>query len=283
MMDPTYCKIREASNPHTLKARLFFEDIQETCGQFLGSDPVDRATKDFCSVWWELYLAYALDNVGIPLVTRAIRTHPEEGPDLLTENPRIWVEAVAPKSGDGPDALSEPLPGQLFTVPIDDFVLRLRTAIDAKVLKLRRYIKDGTISPGDAAIIAVSGGRLPFRFTEAPIPNIVRAVFGVGSPILEINPAARKIVGRSIEYRDHVLKKSGFPVDTDVFLRDESANVSAVLYSSADCINHPAKPGTDFVLVHNPKALVPIAHRWLPIGNEYWIDKSSATLHSRIA
>jgi hypothetical protein len=243
MMDPIYGKIREASNPHTLKARLFFEQIQKACGQFLGSDPVDRATTDFYPVWWELYLAYALSIAGIALVTRASRAHPGEGPDLLTENPRIWVEAVMPESGDGPDALSEPLPGEVFTVPIDDFVLRLRTAIAAKISRLRQYFEDGEIPLGDAAIIAVSGGRLPFRFTEGPTPNIVRAVLGVGSPILEINPAERKIVGRSIEDRDHVLKKSGSPVDTDVFLRDESAHVSAVLYSSADCVNPPYETG----------------------------------------
>jgi len=275
MMDPVYCKIRDASNPHTLKARLFFERMQETSGQFLGSDPAERVAMDFYPVWWELYLDHALHNAGIALGTRANRTHPETGPDLLVENPNIWVEAVMPESGDGPDALNEPLTGQAFTVPIDDFVLRLRTAIAAKLSKLSRYIEDGTISPGDAAIVAVSGGRLPFRFNEGPIPYIVRAVLGVGGPTLEMDRATKKIVGRSIEYRDHIVKKSGSPVDTDVFFRDESTHVSAVLYSSADCVNHCTKPGSDFVLVHNPKASVPIARGWLPIGDEYWIDQSS--------
>ena len=282
MDDPMYSKIRESSNPYTLKARLLFEQIQESCGQFLGSDPQHRATRDFYPTWWELYLAYALHNAGIQLVTRADRTHPEEGPDLLAENPSVWIEAVMPESGDGADALSEPLPGEVFTVPIDAFVLRLRTAIGAKILKLRQYIESGTISFRDAAIIAVSGGRLPFRFNEGPVPNIVRSVLGVGSPIVEINRVTTKIVGHSIEYRDHVMKKSEHPVDTDVFFRDESAHVSAVLYSSADCVNHPKRPGSDFVLVHNPKAFVPIAYRWLPTGDEYWLDKSSATLRSRI-
>jgi hypothetical protein len=282
MDDPMYSKIRKSSNPYTLKARLLFEQIQESCGQFLGSDPQHRATRDFYPTWWELYLAYALHNAGIQLVTRADRTHPEEGPDLLAENPSVWIEAVMPESGDGADALSEPLPGEVFTVPIDAFVLRLRTAIGAKILKLRQYIESGTISFRDAAIIAVSGGRLPFRFNEGPVPNIVRSVLGVGSPIVEINRVTTKIVGHSIEYRDHVMKKSEHPVDTDVFFRDESAHVSAVLYSSADCVNHPKRPGSDFVLVHNPKAFVPIAYRWLPTGDEYWLDKSSATLRSRI-
>ena len=47
MDDPMYSKIRESSNPYTLKARLLFERIQESCGLFLGSDPQHRATKDF--------------------------------------------------------------------------------------------------------------------------------------------------------------------------------------------------------------------------------------------
>src|SRR5271167_4145739 len=98
-MDPLYCRIREASNPHTFKARSFFEEIQQACSQFLGSDPADRAIEDFHSVWWELYLAHALRNAGITLATREVRTHPEKGPDLLAEYPRVWVEAVMPKSG----------------------------------------------------------------------------------------------------------------------------------------------------------------------------------------
>jgi hypothetical protein len=73
-MDPLYCKIREASNPHTLKAWLFFEQILGTCARFLGTDPKGRATNEFQTVWWELYLAYALNNVGIPPITRAERT-----------------------------------------------------------------------------------------------------------------------------------------------------------------------------------------------------------------
>jgi len=281
-MDPLYRRIREASNPHTLKARLFFDEIQETCGQFLGTDPADRATEDFYPAWWELYLAHSLHNVGIALATRATRTHPPKGPDLLVEHPRVWIEAVMPKSGDGPDALSEPQPGQVFNVPADDFVLRLRNAIDEKILKLRQYIDDGTIPTGDAAIVAISGGRLPFRFNEGPIPSVVRTLLGAGSPVLEIDLKAREIVGRYVEQRDHVVKKSGAPVDTDLFLRDTSSHVSAVLYSSADCVNFPEKPGNDFVVVHNPKAAVPIRLRWLPVGNEYWFDELSATLHSRI-
>jgi hypothetical protein len=280
-MDPLYSRIREASNPHTFKAWCFFEEMQQACGQFLGSDPSDRAIEDFHSVWWELYLARALCEAGITLATRKVRTHPEKGPDILAEYPRVWVEAVMPKSGDGPNALNEPQPREVFTVPIDDFVLRLRTAIDAKISKLKQYIDDGTISGGDATIVAVSGGNLPFRFNEGPIPSIVRALIGVGTPILEINPKAKKSVGRSVEHRDYVCKKSGSPVDTHPFLRDASAHISAVLYSSADCVNHPQKSGSDFVVVHNPKALVPIARRWMRIGNEYWIDEPSATLHSR--
>lgn len=281
MMDPLYRSVREASNSHTLKAWLFFEKIQSAYGQFLGSDPRDRAPEAFFPVWWELYLAFALDNAHIPLLARAVRSHPAKGPDLLAENPRVWVEAVMPERGSGPDELREPRDGHAFTVPVDDFVLRLRTAVDAKITRLTQYIDDGTIPAGDAAIIAISGGSLPVRFSEGPTPNIVRALFGVGSSVLEIDPKAKKIVGRSVEHRDHVLKKSGSPVHSGPFLRNTSAHISAVIYSSADCVNHPEKPGDDFVLVHNPKATVPIHHGWLPIGTEYWIDESSATLNSR--
>jgi hypothetical protein len=281
-VDPLYRKIREASNPHTLKAQLFFEEILEACGQFLGSDPAARVREDFYPVWWELYLAYALRGTGITLASRTNRVHTETGPDLLAENPHVWIEAVMPDRGDGRDAMSEPPEGPPFDIPIDDFVLGLRSAISGKVSKLQKYIDDGTISAEDPAIIAVSGARLPFRHNEGPTPNIVRALLGVGSPVLEMNPRIREVIGRSVGHKARVSKKSGNLVNTDPFLQDECAHVSAVIYSSADCVNFPKRPGDDFVLVHNPKATVSIARRWLPIGKEYWIDEAAPTLHWRV-
>lgn len=244
------------------------------CAQFLDPDVLERATKsDFYAVWWELYLAYALKRTEVPLVARKDRATEKEAPDLLAESPRVWLEAVMPEPGSGADQLSEPPPGKVYSVPTDAFVLRLCNVTQNKMGKYAGYIEKGMILPGDATIIAISGGRLPFRFAELETPSIVRALFGVGWPVVEIDRATRKIVDGFVEHRNHVVKQSNERVSTDVFLRKESAHVSAVLYSASDCVNHPARPGDDFILVHNPNALVPVPETWLSVGAQYWIEE----------
>jgi hypothetical protein len=193
-------------------------------------------------------------------------------PDLLTTNPRIWIEAVMPHPGTGPDALSEPALGKVSTVPLEGIVLRILTALQEKALRLRHYLEDGTISASDATVIAVSGGRLPFRFNEYPIPSIVRAVCAVGSLVLNLDLPTKRRAETRVEFRDHVRKKSNASVSTNLFLQRESAQISGVLYSPADCVNYPGRPGTEFILVHNPNATVPLTNDWLPSGHQWWIE-----------
>lgn len=271
--DRLYSNIKSASNRYFRKAHRLTERMWASCGQFVDADAPVRARNDFYAVWWELYLAYALSCAGISLLPskERPRRRGKGRPDLLATNPRIWIEAVMPHPGTGPDALSEPALGEVYTVPLEGIVLRLRTAIQEKVSKLRHYLEDGTISACDAAIIAVSGGRLPFRFNGYPIPDIVRAVCAVGSLAVELDLATKKRVETYVEFRDHVLKKSNAAVPTNLFLQKESAHVSAVLYGSSDCVNYPRRPGTEFTLVHNPNATVPLPDTWLPLGRQYWI------------
>ncbi len=60
------------------------------------------ARKHFVQRTWEMYLACALMDVGFEL-----SRPPPKGPDILTtlDGSRLWIEAVAPTAGDGPDAV----------------------------------------------------------------------------------------------------------------------------------------------------------------------------------
>jgi hypothetical protein len=60
-----------------------------------------------------------------------------------------------------------------------------------------------------------------------------------------------------------------------LFLQENSAHVSAVLYSPCDCANHPPRPGEEFILVRNPNALVSIPEKWLPFGDQYCLAGDS--------
>jgi hypothetical protein len=267
-----YADIVQAPNRYLRKARRLTERMWSSCGQYVDADAPQRARKhDFHAVWWELYLAYALSEAGVSLVPK--KDYPRNAgkgrPDLLANNPRVWIEAVMPQPGTGADALIEPPAPGVFEVPADNFVLRLATALREKFEKVSGYIEDGTIPMSDVAIIAISGGRLPFRFQEYPIPNIVRALYGVGFLGMELDVQSRQRLGTYVEFRDHIDKKSKSPVPTDLFLQQESAHVSAVLYSCADCVNYPRRPGIEFILVHNPNASVPLPSTWLPLGEQY--------------
>lgn len=271
--DPLYLKVKQASTPPLVEARAFVEEMWASCEQFLESNSARRAASEFYPVWWELYLAYSLHNAGITLVPTT--DHPRQGkghPDLLAEFPRVWIEGVMPRPGDGPDAVVGAPLGKVYTVPTDAQLLRLRAAIEEKARKFRRYVEDGTVSSADATLIAVSGARLPYRFNELPIPGVVRAVLGTGNLTLEIDPARRKIVGSFLEHQDHVVKKSGSPVTTDIFLQKEFAYISGVLYSPSDCVNHPKRPGEELILVHNRNADVRLPGSWLLVGDQYWVE-----------
>jgi hypothetical protein len=270
-----YADIVQGPNRYLRKARRLTELMWSSSGQFVDANAPLRAwADDFYPVWWELYLAYALSEAGVSLVPS--KEHPRNQgkgrPDLIANSPRVWIEAVMPQPGTGTDALIEPAAQGVFEVAADGFVLRLATALREKFDKVLRYIEEGTIPMSDAAIVAISGGRLPFHFQDYPIPNIVRALCGVGFLSTELDVQSRRRLGNYVEFRDHVDKKSKSPVPTDLFLQKESAHISAVLYSCADCVNYPRRPGMEFILVHNPNARVPLPCSWLPLGEQYWIQ-----------
>ena len=270
--DPLYNQLASPSNEHALKAKLLAEKMWECCREYIDPNAEQAKTVDFYPIWWELYLAYALTKAGISLIPNSQRPQRDKGfPDLLATKPLIWIEAVMPEPGIGPDALKEPSE-RVFTVNADPFILRLSTALASKTTKLRKYIEDRIIQPDEATIIALSGGRLPLRFLDYPIPNIVRALYGVGDITLEIGVQSGKVLDRGVKYRDNVRKQSQALVGTDLFLRPENSHVSAVLYSSADCVNFPSDPGADFLLIHNPYANVPLLSEWLKVGDQFWKD-----------
>lgn len=285
--DILYSRIANPANQYESDARRLTERMWETCGHIIEPDAPERARKhDFYSVWWELYLAYALSRAGVSFVPSNARPKVvgKGRPDLLSENPRVWIEAVMPQSGDGPDALTEPIRSGVYKVPLEGITLRLITAIRSKATVVQTYMEEGTISPSDATIIAVSGGRLPMscRYNGYPVPDPVRAVYGVSYLAREFDIQSMEQIGTSVQACGEVLKKSRSAVATDFFLQSESAHVSAVLYSYSDCVNYPRVPGSEFILVHNPQARVPLSKKWLPLGRQYSLEDQHLKCHVAI-
>ena len=69
------------------------EAIWRDVGKF--SDLTWSSVRDFIpAVFWELYVAHTLKRHGIELKRQARTSRNKKGPDLLTGDPDVWIEAV---------------------------------------------------------------------------------------------------------------------------------------------------------------------------------------------
>lgn len=271
--DPSYLKLRDEAGELIADGRAFVESLWEECHPYLDNDLVQKAKAAYHPAFWELYVAHTLRRHGVDLVRRSDRQPAVDGPDLLASDPRVWVEAVAPGPGDGPDAVPRAPPGVVSTVPDDQIILRYRSVIRDKAQQIQRHHDRRWIRDDDPVVVAINGGLIPSAWLELTIPRIVRAVFPIGHERYHVGTESMEVVDHSFEYRAFVKKRQGAEVPVDYFTHEESAGVSAVLASCVDEINRPEVAGVGIILVHNPLARVPLPRGWLPCGWEYWVDQ----------
>ncbi len=267
-----YQRTRDREHDPYPASREFLELLWLECSRYLDANALSHAKENMAAVFWELYLAYSLLKLNISLVGQPRTKKRQRGPDLHTENPSVWIEAIAPTPGCGEDALLEPPIGEAYQMPTREFILRLRAAFEVKAAAFREYIDDGVIPASEPTIIAISGAVLPTKFSEQPIRRIVQALLGVGNQVLLINRSTGDLMGTYLDPHDTTYKAKGSSIKTDVFLNPAYAHISAVLYSYCDWLNVPTDPGGDFVLIHNKVANNPLPIAWLNKGLEYSLD-----------
>jgi hypothetical protein len=141
--------------PNT-RGREFMEALWRDCSTFLDPDTLQRATLSMPTVFWELYLAHTLISTGISLQPQARTKKNQKGPDLFAAQPDVWIEAVMPGRGTGPDAMEYPPMGVVYDAPVDSFILRLRSAFETKARVMTEYLKAGPIQAGQVTVIAIS-------------------------------------------------------------------------------------------------------------------------------
>jgi len=266
---PIYCRTRDKTDEHNTSGRAFIETLWRDYATFLDPDVLQRATLNMPAVFWELYVAQALHSSGINLQSQARTKQNKKGPDLFAINPDVWIEAVMPEMGYGPDAMQLEKLGVAYEVPVDPVILRLRNAFETKARLMMEYIQAKIVQPEQATVIAI-GGTMIAGIGEALIPRIAKALLGVGDPVLHIGLTTGRAIDHSIEHRDGVSKKSGIVVKTDPFLDPQYAHISAVIHSACNWVTHPARPGTDFTVFYNENANVKLPQGWLPVCEEYW-------------
>jgi hypothetical protein len=274
--DIEYIRLRDV--PRYAQYKDFVENLWTEYHPYADPNFKRKIARDFHHGFWEMYLSCAFIRKGLNLVPRSKR--PERGPDICIKNGDvyIWIEAVAPLKGDGPDAIPEMFSSnRSFLVPENGIVLRYIHIIKKKYSKYKRHCIDGIIKDKDRYIIAINGRKVPFAFLddeEDEMPLIMKTLFPFGDSQIVVDAKTLTVTQSEYEKRATVVKKLGRSESTNFFFDKNYNGISAVLFSLVDAVNKPDTLGDDFILVHNALAINPIKLGYLNIGKEFLIDKN---------
>lgn len=269
--NPFYNRILDNLNPDYNGARDFVEAMWQKYEPYAEPGFLDDAKKDFHAKTWEMYLGCLFLEYELDLQKKTQK----EGPDLhLRRNNRsIWIEATAPESGTGANAVPDYRFGEVSDQPVDQIILRLTSAIQEKFKKYKGYIGESIIKLDDFFIIAINGGRIRHAIAEQHIPYVVKSVLPFGNLVLTLRKDSMEIVDSNYEYRDTISTAKGSPVATNIFENKDYAGISAVLYSWMNIVSRPNKIGVEVHLVHNPLANNKLPQGIFPFGTEWWVEE----------
>lgn len=214
--------------------------------------------------FWEMMLTVALLDGGINI------SCPKPGPDICisSDDRTVWIEAVAPKSGSGPNSVPIPPDDKMFDYPEPKIILRFRNALDEKFKGYKKYIDNGPVRANDPYVIALSGGQMNVLIDSDEAPAIMKTVLPIGPPSVRINTETHKIEDWGYAQRPNVFTVNDSPVSTEFFLDPQYSSISAVLFSEANFLISPAVARKNFLVIHNPTATNPLPKGWLGFGRE---------------
>jgi len=208
--------------------------------------------KHFHQRTWEMYLGVALIKNGLDISSS------KSGPDFVVNKGKeneIFIEATTCAKGDTKDAVPEeyfaekPEEIRVQDVPYDKMLIRLANSLDSKYKKYKNFIK----KKEKPYIIAINRSILGYL---DDIPLILKCLFGLGFQSFQIING--KLFNAGWTKVKTVFKESGSEVPISFFEEGEHNIVSAIIYSEKSVLNCPKEIGSDCILVHNPKAKLPI-------------------------
>jgi hypothetical protein len=277
--DMSYINLRAEKNEFSSDARKHCEELWALHEPHADREFLVEIRSSFQARYWEMYLTVCLIREGYHVCC------PKPGPDvgIEFEGRRIWFEATCPTRGK--DGAPDQVPEEKFTalgeepvvqdVPNERMVLRYLNSISTKYREqYSSWLKEGTVSPEDAFMIAVNPNRLGHEWADTQPPRILQAAFAVGNPYIVIDRDSLKQVDSSYQFRDKIAKAWGAPVASGVFHLGEYRGLSALLCSRIHVGRLPARMGIDFQLVPNPQAAVPLPQAFRLPGTYYRVDKA---------
>ena len=258
--DLGYLNVRDS--PHHEDSRQFVESLWERYKPLADTHFRTDAKNHFQERFWEMYVAVALMERGLKLFRIG-----GKGPEFYFEisQRRIFVEAIAPGPGTGPDQVPGPQYGVVTRTPTERIILRFTHALVEKRKKYLEALKKGILESDDGYLLAINSRGIHHGAGGNTMPYFVQAFLPFGPLAVALDPKTGNIVDSFHQYRDTVPKESGEDISTKAFLDPQYKFVSAVLHSRVDCVNCPNELGADFCILHNPNAdhgIDPLAFSW---------------------
>jgi hypothetical protein len=252
--DPSYLNIQRVQ--FVRPAKQYVERLWRMYAPYADRHFREDARKHFLQRYWEMYLAVALKDAGFTPVKLT-----DKGPEFFIEidGRRVWVEAIAPGGGQGPDKVPEFPLREVFKVPTEQVLLRYTNALAEKHAKYRRDVEKGIIRPDDGYILAINCREIPHARFGGVIPYVVQAFLPFGNAAVAFDDRTGKIVDKYFERRESISKLNTVKIPTTAFLDPAYAGISAIVHSAVDVANSPVVLGEDFFVLHNPLASCPIA------------------------
>jgi hypothetical protein len=203
-----------------------------------------------------------------------------KGPDFQIEMPRSWIEAVSVGPGTTAAAVSPrrqrsfDVDHQLFCLPSENSVLlRIASVFSTKSKKFRTYQDNRIVSADHPCVIAIGLGEIEdasLMFNSHQAPFIGKAFLGVGPEVFVVpigKPEPHEVVNLP---RPSIPTLTGKDVSVAPFLSGDHSHISAVVLSPGTPFSwFWDSPGSDFHLLHNPAANVPLPEGVLPCRFEY--------------
>ena len=250
---------------HCSRARVYCEDLWTDFRKFADQNFKTEFASCTHARWFEMYLTVALARAGNEI------TCPKPGPDILLEADgcRIWIEATSATRGElgRPDSVPLQETGRVYREPTNQYVLRIRNALDEKQRKYRRYVEDGIVHRRDVTVVAINvfevDGIGPYIGD-----HFRRSLYGLCDPRVQIGLHSGTVSSVGNATVVAVQKASGADVGVQPFIDGSMEHITAVLGSHADPFNPLSRLGEDLVLYPNLTSDVPWPQRVLEVGGE---------------
>lgn len=265
-LDRGFVNLRAADHPTERELHDLIERMWQLYEPYADPDFRDGFARDVDGRFWEMYLGCALLDAGHSLLPASERLREGGQPDLcvLTDEGRIWIEAIAPDDGDsGPDQIVRPVPinegGGLAAAPVRQAQLRTTSAFWTKFQKVQQYLQQGVIADNDVRIIAISASRFGVYVPEHP-PLIMTSLFPIGDAYITVVRETGDVVDQGFHAAPQIERRER-PIPRTAFLDPNFADVSGVLWSRVS-LGNLSRRTRPLTYVHNPLARRPLATRW---------------------